>query len=383
MSNERKDFTNNFDEYENKRFNLGIEKLKTLFSKENKDIIDKKISEQLIDVKTIDDSANKVKGMVYANKTDDIGKLRIYYIKHQGDRVAYSWHMMLHELTHFIGKPDMETIDKEMYSVSDKMEVGGTKIWDLTTNSEYGNFFNECGADLISEMAMTTLPECKETNPRINSVDDIIYCNERYEKTDYDSLSTIARLMVVAMDNNFSDQSYNKMLNNGIGIIGSEVKMINQETGEVLDTVPTNDYLYAMFGHGKHLENQFDRYSIDGSYREMCTFLDREIKAIQIGEKNRNIDKSELKEPLLKMKDMVNNKAYILQSNKCISQKQKDAYIKRFDFVFNQALQEYGIVLTSEDMEKTTESMNKTMQEENLKIGPTVSNYPKSYGDER
>ena len=366
MGDKRQEFTNNFNNYESTRFDFGIAMLMTLFSKKNQDMISQKIRKQLIDVKTIDDSTSPIKGMVYANETDDIDKSRIFYIKHEANKIAYSWHMMVHELTHFMGKPDKETIESEITSNSDKSELGGTQIFDFNTNSEYGSFFNECGADLICEMAMTTSLECRETNPQIKSADDIIYTDNRYQKTDYDSLSTIARLMVVAMDNNFSNQSYDNMMHSDSGLIDRKVEMINQETGEIIDTVPTNDYLYAMAGHGKHLEKQFDRYSRNGSYREMCTFLDGEIRALQSGE-NHSVDKDKLKEQLLRMADMVNNKMYILQSNKCISPEQKDAFIGRFNLVFNQALQEYGIgALTPEDIKKTTQSMNQTKNRESI-----------------
>ena len=318
-------FTNNFNNYENTRFDFAIAQLMTLFSKKNQDVITQKIIEQLIDVQTVEDSNTPIKGLVYANATDDIDKSRIFYIKHDGDKVAYSWHMILHELVHFLGKPDKETIENEINGKFDKSELGGVQIFDFNTNSEYGNFFNECGADLLCEMAMTTSVECRETNPQINSADDIIYTNNRYQKTDYDSLSTIARLMAVAMDNNFSKQSYNKMIHSDSGLIDRQVEILNQETGEVIDTVPTNDYLYAMAGHGKHLEEQFDKYSQNGSYREMCTFLDGEMKALQNGE-NHTVDKSKLKEQLLRMADMVNNKMYILQSNKCITRRTKRCF---------------------------------------------------------
>lgn len=367
MGDQRQEFTNNFNNYESTRFDFGIAMLMTLFSKQNQDIINKKIREQLIDVQSVDDGASRIKGMVYANETDDIDKSRIFYVKHNGDKVAYSWHTMVHELTHFIGKPDRETIESEITGNSDRSELGGVQIFDFNTNSEYGNFFNECGADLICEMAMTSSVECRETNPQIKSADDIIYTNNRYQKTDYDSLSTIARLMTVAMDNNFSNQSYDKMIHSDSGLLDRQVEMVNQETGELIDVVPTNDYLYAMTGHGKHLEEQFDKYSGDGSYRDMCAFLDGEIKALQSGE-NHTVDKGKLKEQLLRMADMVNNKMYVLQSNKCITQKQKDAFVGRFNLVFNQALQEYDIgALTPEDIKKTTKSMSQTKSREGIK----------------
>lgn len=100
----------------------------------------------------------------------------------------------------------------------------------------------------------------------------------------------------------------------------------------------------------------------------MCTFLDGEIKALQSGE-NHDVDKNKLKEQLLRMADMVNNKMYILQSNKCISQEQKDAFIGRFNLVFNQALLEYDIgALTPEDIKKTMQSMNQSKSKASKKI---------------
>lgn len=68
------------------------------------------------------------------------------------------------------------------------------------------------------------------------------------------------------------------------------------------------------------------------------------------------------------MADMVNNKMYVLQSNKCITQEQKDSFVGRFNLVFNQALQEYDIgALTPEDIKKTTKSMSQTKSREGIK----------------
>ena len=132
MSDKRQEFTNNFNNYENTRFDFGIAMLMTLFSKENQDRINKKIREQLIDVQTVEDSNSPIKGMVYAKETDDIDKSRIFYIKHEGDKIAYSWHMMVHELAHFIGKPDKETIEnleKNIFCKKLRLEgIGRSKV---------------------------------------------------------------------------------------------------------------------------------------------------------------------------------------------------------------------------------------------------------------
>lgn len=98
----------------------------------------------------------------------------------------------------------------------------------------------------------------------------------------------------------------------------------------------------------------------EGSYREMCAFLDSEVKELRNG-KILTADKDKVKEQMLRIADMVNNKMYLLQSQKFITSEQKDAFVGRFNLVFNQALQEYGIgPLTQEDINKTVESMNKT-----------------------
>lgn len=261
MSDDRQSFTNNFNNYESTRFDFAIATLMALFSRENQEKVNEKIKKQLIDVQTREDSNDSTKGMVYGNENDDIDKSRIFYIEHNPDKVAYSWHMITHELAHFIGKPDKETIENEINSGSNISQLGGVELFDFTTHEKYGKFFNECGADLLAEIAMTTSKECKDTNQQIQSADDIIYTNNRYQKTDYDSLGTIARLMVTAMNNDFSNQSYDQMIHSDSGLLDRQVQMTNQETSQVVDTVPTNDYLYAMTGHGRHLEEQFDKYS--------------------------------------------------------------------------------------------------------------------------
>ena len=60
MSDKRQTFTNNFNNYENSRFDVGIAMLMTLFSKENQDILNDKIRKQLVDVKSIEDSSNSI-----------------------------------------------------------------------------------------------------------------------------------------------------------------------------------------------------------------------------------------------------------------------------------------------------------------------------------
>ena len=313
--------------------------------------INEKIKKQLIDVQTIQDGSDIIKGMVYANDTDEIDKSRIFYIQHNPEKVAYSWHMITHELAHFIGKPDSETIENEINSNSNESQLGGTELFDFTTNTKYGTCLNECGADLLCEMAMTTSKECRDTNPKIQTADDIIYTNNRYQKTDYDSLSTIARLMVVAMDNNFSNQSYDQMIHGEEGLIDRKISITNQETGEIVENVPVNDYLYAMSGHGKHLEKSFDRYSEDGSYRQLCSFLDEELKEI-VKNPNHTINKDKIKEQMLRIAGVVNNKMNTLQNNKCITVEQRNAFVGKFNKVFNQALLEYGIgALSQEDMQ--------------------------------
>ena len=367
MSDARQPFTNNFDQYESNRFNVGIAMLMMLYSKDNRYRLNEKIKKQLIDVQTIDDGSQTIKGLTYHTKDDEMHKWRIYYVKADPNKIAYSWHMMLHELSHFMGELDEETLQNELDNSSNTINSRGAEIMDFDANIEYGSFFNECGADLLCEIAMTTSEECRKTNPEIKSADDIIYTNNRYSKTNYDSLSTIARLMTVAMDNNFTGESYDSILySENNGLLNGQVQMINSKTGETIANVPLNDYLYGMTGNGKHIEKQFDKYSYDGSYKEMCLFLDKQTKILQEDINKYSVDKNKIKEQLLRIADMVNNKVNYLQNNNVITPEQRNSYVGKFNRVFNQALTEYGIgALNQEDIIKLshTTSHSQVQQE--------------------
>ena len=54
----------------------------------------------------------------------------------------------------------MEMIEKELYSGEEKSNSDGVKIFDFNTNTEYGKAFNECGADIISNMDCTEAKSC-------------------------------------------------------------------------------------------------------------------------------------------------------------------------------------------------------------------------------
>lgn len=354
-------FKNNFNDFENTRFDLGIALLMTLFSTRNWDNIEKKIKEQLLDVNVRqDDNKRGIKGEVYANKEDDIDKLRMYYVEHNSKDPMYSWQIMLHELSHFLGSPSIEGIENEINSGDEKSNSGGVQIFDFNTNNKYGKAFNECGVDIISNMALSMYSEARQTHPEIRQADDIIHSNKTYLKTEYNPMSTITRLLIAAMDNNFTNETYDAMMHSDDGLIDRTISRINNENGQVLEEVPVNDFLYGLTGNGKHVEQQFDKYSNFGTYENMCKDLDSEFQKM-VSDKNYRLDTNLLKEQMLKMADMINNKLYILQYNKCITVEQKNKLIGNFNTVFNQAMQEYGIPpLNQEDLNKTTKSMNAT-----------------------
>ena len=254
----------------------------------------------------------------------------------------------------------MEMIEKELYSGEEKSNSDGVKIFDFNTNTEYGKAFNECGADIISNMALSMYNEAKKTNPEIKQADDIITSNKAYLKTDYNPMTTITRLLTVAMDNNVTNETYDDMMHDGEGLIDRKILRKDNKTGQVLEEVPVNDFLYGLTGDGKYVEQQFDKYSNSGNYENMCKGLDSEFEKM-VSDKNYKLDKNLLKEQMLKMADMINNKAYILQNNNCITAEQKDKMIGNFNMVFNQAMQEYCIPpLNQEDIEKTTKTMYST-----------------------
>lgn len=354
-------FKNNFSKIENSRFDIGMAAIMALFSKENQNIINEKIEKQLLEVNTIKDSNNlSEKGLTYANNSDDMDKTRIKYVEHDFSKEGFSWHVMIHEFVHFIGKPTMDKIENELNTLSSKAEIEGTQILDFGTGKQYGKAFSEWGADLIAELAMTNLKQCKDSNPTITGADDIIYTDKRYQKTDYDKTSSIARLFTIAMNNNFENKSYDELMHSDDGLLDRKVELVNKQTGELYGEVPVNDYLYGLTGNAKHLENTFDKYTSNGSYEKMCMMLDSEFDK-SVSNSNYVMDKNLIKDQLLSIADMLNNKVYILQHNKCINEEQKNKIVSDFNKVFNQCLKEYNIgPLTNEDIEKTKVSVMNT-----------------------
>lgn len=108
----------------------------------------------------------------------------------------------------------------------------------------------------------------------------------------------------------------------------------------------------------------------------MCSFLDSELEEVT---KNPNhiINKDKVKEQMLRMADMVNNKMNILQSNHCITPEQRTQFVGKFNLVFNQALKEFNIgPLTLEDvqwLQDRSAGQNTPRQDISEKVQPQIS----------
>lgn len=352
-------FDNNFSELENKRFDIGVAMIYCLFSKQRWNEIENKIKTQMQRVNVLDNGS--ISGSVETTiGSDGISKSTVNYAKHRETSPLLSWHNLLHEMGHFVGLPNANQLP---LSQVEKGILQGHQIYE-NKNGEaalYGFAFDETGNDLLAELAMSVNEGFKKDKPQITSTDDILIKGESFidNKSPYSPMMSITRLMTVAMNNDFNN-SYETLIRNGSGIIDSQIPLLNNQTGSIVEAVPTNDFLYGLTIDTLHTERQFDRYSAQGSYKNMCISLDNQM---DINLETKQTNPLIVKEQLLKIADMFNNKMYIMEYNKCITPEQKNNAISQFNVVFNQALIQHGIGgLSQEDIQKTTLSMYATYE---------------------
>ncbi len=352
-------FNNNFNELENNRFDIGLAMIYCLFSKQRWDEIENKIRTQMQRVNVLDNG--RLSGSVdTAVSGDGMSKSTVNYAKHYEINPLLSWHNLLHEMGHFIGLP---SLSQPPLSQLEKGILGGHQIYANKDGeaSLYGYAFDETGNDLLAELAMSVNQGLKKEKPSITSTDDVLLKGESFinNSSIYSPMMTITRLMTIAMNNDFNN-SYETLIRNGNGIIDSTIPLINSQDNSLIEEIPTNDFLYGLTIDALHTERQFDRYSSQGNYKNMCISLDNQM---DFALEKKQTDPTVIKEQLLKMADMFNNKMYIMEYNKCITVEQKNKEIDQFNAVFNQALMQYEIGgLSQEDIQKTTMSMYATYE---------------------
>ena len=245
----------------------------------------------------------------------------------------------INELIHLLGKSEIDFF--EMYEKGSKELVFSGLIIEEKTSlgySYYGETINEIGISILSEMAMS------------QNYETIIYKNQNNDNY----FDPIVKLIIVAMNNLFSDKSYNDLIKEEKGIINYKINLLTSSK-HLFQTVPINDFLYGLVIDGLYTEKQYDRYSNKiGSYKELCEKFDKLAN-------NSNKDKAKIiKEQLISITNMFNNKIYYLSSYGIIEKKYINKAYDKFNIAFKNVLDFYKINFDEDDYQLTLKAVNKT-----------------------
>ena len=318
-------FSNELDKFEQTILDDCYNMLLSLFDNNNKEKITNKLNKQS---KKIYNSIKKI-----INKENNLDTNYLY----------------LYELIKYLSIPDFDFV--ELYNKGAKRLVYSGLVIEEKTKDKYnyyGESFNEIGLILITNICLLK----KYNNNQIKCIDDLLFnsnwlCNAN-------QFSTIIRLIVFAMNNEF-DKPYSDINY----VIDSKINLRTNK-GYLYQTVPINDFLYGLIYDGLYTEKQFDKYSSNGTYKLLCEKIDDLYNDVMNNDKL--IDNNIVKELIIKIAAMFNNKMYYLEHYKVIDKETKKRLIHDFNIVFKQNIREYKLEFTNEDLLKINELVNKSKQ---------------------
>ena len=319
-------FSNSLDNLEQNIFDNCYNMLLLLFNENNKEKIITKINKQS---KNIFNSIKKI-------------------IKNENN--LESNYLYLYELIKYLSIPNFDFV--ELYNKGAKKLVYNGLIIEEKNKDKfnyYGEAFNEIGLDLIINICLVK----KYNNSNIHCIDDLIFNSNWLYQTLSNQFNTIIRLLVYAMNNEFNN-SYNDLINS---IIDNTINLRTNK-GYLYQTVPTNDFIYGLICDGLYTEKQFDKYSSSGTYKLLCYKLDNLFN--DVINNNKLIDNTIIKEQIIIIAAMFNNKMYYLEHYNVINKDIKNRLIHNFNIIFKQAIEEYKLEITDKDLLEINELVNKS-----------------------
>lgn len=203
----------------------------------------------------------------------------------------------------------------------------------------YGKMFNETMMDIITSMSINSFD-----NESLGlGIDDILinnYNDSGSQITSYSLFTSITRLAIAAFANTPS-VDYNKVVRDGDSIFTCRVKMANGEIKRV------NDFLYGIVYGQLHIEDEFDKFMGDGTYRDFCHYLDRVFLKTVAGEE---LTTQDVKIIMNVLPDFINKKMNYYRANKLLSPEKIDMIISNFNVIWNSMQEEYHTYFTQEDI---------------------------------
>lgn len=333
----------NLSSIEKERFQNSIKLIMKLFSESRKEeVIDTYLGELITKIVIKDEIIDCEAGAI---QEDDNGHYSVEYVKYNKEKKIESLHQSIHELIHILGVPNEKL-------TAGKDANGGLQIAELNNEigkwEYYGHLMNESCDELLTKMALSMVVQNDDVD---YTADEVILSNKVSHSSGYKVGIPIARLLAFAMNNEFY-REYSNLMKQGIGIVDAKTNL----------DMPINDLFYGMAIDPLYTESRFDEYSKDGEYKRINKNLDDAFE-------NGSMSVDLLKETMISISNMFNNKMYQYRTNEMISEDVYNQCCEQYEILFSRICEYYkdmyGIEITfnDEDNMKMFESMKKCQEE--------------------
>lgn len=333
----------NLSSIEKERFQNSIKLIMKLFSESRKEeVADIYLGDLITKIVLKDDPTDGEEGAI---QEDDNGHYSVEYVKYNKGKKIESLHQSIHELIHILGVPNEKL-------TAGKDANGGLQIAELNNETGkweyYGHLMNESCDELLTKMALSMVVQNDDVD---YTADEVILSNKVSYSSEYRVGIPIARLLAFAMNNEFY-REYSDLMKQGIGIVDAKTDL----------DMPINDLFYGMAIDPLYTESRFDEYSKDGEYKRINKNLDDAFE-------NRSMSVDLLKETMISISNMFNNKMYQYLTNEMISEDVYNQCCEQYEILFSRICEYYkdiyGIEITfnNEDNMKMFESMKKCQEE--------------------
>ncbi|MDE6284477.1 MAG: hypothetical protein K2M17_01905 [Bacilli bacterium] len=207
----------------------------------------------------------------------------------------------------------------------------------------YGKMYNETMMDIITAIGINAFEV-----PARQSADDILkkgYASWDVAKTSYLIFTSITRLTIAAFSNN-GFVNYADIIKSGRGIFDINTKLKDGTICKV------NDFMYGILFDQFHIEEEFDRFMGQGSYRIFSEYLDRLFMSCL---STQQIDSKEIKMIMNILPDFLNRKCQYYLKNNLLDQDSVRQIIGNFNQIWNEMQREYAAFFTQADIEKISD----------------------------
>lgn len=302
----------NLDNEEKERFQDSITLILKLFSNNRKEEIIDTFFNVINLIRTKEPDNGKELGAI---QEEDDGHYTVEYVKYNKRNQIESLHQSIHELIHILGVPNEKL-------TAGKDANGGLQIAELNNETRkweyYGYLINESCDELLTKMALSQKDDVDYT------ADEVILSNEVSHSSGYKEGIPIARLLAFAMNNEFY-REYSDLMKNGIGIVDAKTNL----------DMPINDLFYGMAIDPLYTESRFDEYSKDGEYKRINKNLDFAF------ENGSMMSVDLLKETMISISNMFNNKMYQYLTNEMISEDVYNQCCEQYELLFSRICEYY------------------------------------------